>query len=176
MLEPTLANSGLSMERTRKVDWLIAQGYRSSTLPPIVTWYRKDGSELRGRTDDYTLGLYRSKGFVLDRKYLDPQLWHELEYGIPRPSKPVEPHQPSGRTPPRLARAIRGAMSGRDYWEGTASELLSMIPFGKVGIPKDSTRLSTAVMKPYITDALKHYGLTVHRKRTASRRLLVFSR
>ena len=67
-------------------------------------------------------------------------------------------------------------MSGRDFWEGTSSELLSMIPLGKVGIPKDSTRLSTAVMKPYITDALKHYGLTVHRKRTASKRLLQLSR
>ena len=72
--------------------------------------------------------------------------------------------------------AIRGAMSGRDFWEGTASELLSMIPPGKVGIPKDNTRLSTAVMKPHIADALKHDGLTVHRKRTASRRLLRLSR
>jgi hypothetical protein len=87
----------------------------------------------------------------------------------------VEPPQPSGRTP-RLARAIIGAMSGRDSWEGTTSELLSMIPLGKVGIPKDSTRLSTAVMKPHIADALKHYGLTVHRKRTASKRFLQLSR
>ncbi len=79
-------------------------------------------------------------------------------------------------TTPRLARAIRRAMIGRDSWEGTTSELLSMIPPGKVGIPKDATRLSTAVMKPHITDALKHYGLTVHRKRTASRRLLRLSR
>ena len=30
--------------------------------------------------------------------------------------------------------------------------------------------------KPYITDALKTYGLTVHRKRTPSRRLLQLSR
>ena len=164
------------MERTRTIHWLVAQGYRLSTIPPVVTWYVTDRNtgkerELRGRTDDYTLNLYRGKGFVLDRKYLDPQLWHELEYGIPRPTMTVEPPQPSGRTP-RLARAIRGAMSGRDFWEGTASELLSMIPPGKVGIPKDSTRLSTAVMKPHITDALKHYGLTVHRRRTGGRRLL----
>ena len=162
------------MERTKKHDWLIAQGYRTSTLPPIVTWYAP-GREFRGRTDDYTLGLYRSKGFVLDRKFLDPQLWHELEYGIPRPTMTIEPPQPSRRTP-RLARAIIGAMSGKDSWVGTSSELLSMIPPGKVGIPKDSTRLSTAVMKPHITDALQHYGLTVHRRRTGSKRLLVFSR
>ena len=168
------------MERTRKTAWLIAQGYRLSTIPPVVTWYVTDRNtgrerELRERTDDYTLNLYRGKGFVLDRKYLDPQLWHELEYGIPRPRMTVEPPQASGRTP-RLARAIRGAMSGRDSWEGTSSELLSMIPLGKVGIPKDSTRLSTAVMKPRITDALKYYGLTVERKRTASRRLLQLGR
>ena len=67
-------------------------------------------------------------------------------------------------------------MSGRDFWEGTASELLSMIDPGKVGIPKDAIRLSTEVMKPHITDALKHYGLTVHRKRTASKRLLQLRR
>jgi hypothetical protein len=169
------------MERTRKTHWLMAQGYRLSTIPPVVTWYLTDRNtgrerELQGRTDDYTLNLYRGKGFVLDRKYLDPQLWHELEYGIPRPTMTIETPQPSGRTPKRLARAIRGAMSGRDSWEGTSSELLSMIPPGKVGIPKDAIRLSIEVMKPHITDALKHYGLTVHRKRTASRRLLQLGR
>ena len=70
-------------------------------------------------------------------------------------------------------------MGERDFWEGTSSELLSMIPPppppGKVGIPKDAIRLSIEVMKPHITDALKHYGLTVHRKHTASRRLLQLS-
>ena len=91
------------MERTRKTDWLIAQGYRLSTIPPVVTWYVTDRNtgkerELRGRTDDYTLNLYRGKGFVLDRKYLDPQLWHELECGIPRPTMTVEPPQPPRRT------------------------------------------------------------------------------
>ena len=169
------------MERTRKTDWLIAQGYRLSTIPPVVTWYATDKNtgrerELRGRTDDYTLNLYRGKGFVLDKKFLDPQLWHKLEYGIPRPRMTVAPPQPLGRAPFRLANAIRGDMSGRDFWEGTASELLSMIDPGKVGIPKDAIRLSTEVMKPHITDALKPYGLTVQRKRTASRRLLQLGR
>jgi len=68
--------------------WLMAQGYRLSKLPPVVTWYAIDKSsgverELRGRTDDYTLNLNRSKGYVLARKYLDPPLWNELEYVPP---------------------------------------------------------------------------------------------
>ena len=42
----------------------------------------------------------------------------------------------------------------------------------KEGIPKDAIRLSTEIMKPHITDALKTYGISLDRKRTASRRLL----
>ena len=70
---------GVVMERTRKTEWLIAQGYRLSTLPPHVTWYTKD-RELKGRTHDYNLNLYRAKGFVLDRKHLDSNLWNEIVY------------------------------------------------------------------------------------------------
>ena len=157
------------MERTRKTDWLIAQGYRPSTLPPIVTWYTKD-RELKGRTDDYTLNLYRAKGFVLDRKYLDPQLWHELEYVITRPGMTVEPPQPLERTP-RLAKAIRGAVGERDFWQGTPSELLALIGSQKQGIPKSALGLFIEVMKPHMTDALKSYGLMVERRRTAKSRL-----
>jgi hypothetical protein len=65
-----------------------------------------------------------------------------------------------------------GVMSDRDSWEGTASELLALLDSRKEGIPKDAIRLSTEVMKPRITNALQAHGLTVHRKRTASRRLL----
>jgi hypothetical protein len=67
-------------------------------------------------------------------------------------------------------------MIERDFWEGTATELLSMIELPKVGIPKDAIRLSTRVMEPNITNALKTYDLTVGRRRTDCRRLLVFSR
>ena len=162
------------MNKTRKTEWLIAQGYRLSTLPPHVTWYTKD-RELKGRTDDYTLNLYRSKGFVLDRKYLDPQLWHELEYGVKGPTVTLVSPEHSVTTP-RLATAIRGAMSERTFWEGTPSELLALLDSRKQGIPKDAIRLSTEVMKPHITDALKTYSLTVQRKRTARKRLLQLSR
>jgi hypothetical protein len=92
------------MGKARKDHWLIAQGYRTTTIPPIVTWYLIDKNtgmerELRGRTDDYTLNLYRGKGYVLDKKYLDPQLWNELEYGDNRPIVTVEPPEHSGTTP-----------------------------------------------------------------------------
>jgi hypothetical protein len=30
------------MERTRTPHWLMAQGYRLSTIPPVVTWYATD--------------------------------------------------------------------------------------------------------------------------------------
>jgi len=62
------------------------------------TWLYSKGSEFKGRTDNYTLDLYRGKGYVLDKKYLDPQLWHELEYGIPSPRMTVEPPQPPRST------------------------------------------------------------------------------
>ena len=100
------------MERTRKTHWLITQGYRLSTIPPVVTWYATDKNtgrerELQGRTDDYTLTLYRGKGFVLDREFLDPQLWHELEYGTNGARMTVEPPLPPRTTPkPRLSEGL----------------------------------------------------------------------
>ena len=127
----------------------------------------------KGRTDDYTLNLYRGKGFVLDRKYLDPQLWHELEYSLIRPRITIEPPVPSGTTH-RLAKAIRHALSERDFWEGTPSELLLLIGSGKHGIPKDAIRLSAEVLKPQVTDALKSYGIVAARRRSNGKRSLQF--
>jgi hypothetical protein len=92
------------MEKRRKTHWLEAQGHRFSKLPPVVTWYVIDKNtgmerEFKKRTDDYTLNLNRSKGFVLARKYLEPQLWFEMEYVLPSPSMTVEPSLPVGKTP-----------------------------------------------------------------------------
>ena len=83
----------------------------------------------------------------------------------------VAPLESSGTTS-RLAKAIKKAVGDRVFWQVTSSELLLLIGAGQQGIPKDAIRLSTEVMKPHITDALKAYGLTIHRTRTASRRLL----
>ena len=164
------------MDKARKDHWLIAQGYRITTIPPIVTWYLVDKNtgmerELRGRTDDYTLNLYRGKGYVLDRKYLDPQLWNELEAGVKRPAVIVVPPEHSGTTP-RLAKAIKGAVGERDFWQGTPSELLALIGSSKQGIPTTALKLSIEIMKPHMTVALKSYGMTVERKRTESKRFL----
>ena len=66
-------------------------------------------------------------------------------------------------------------MRGRDFWEGTCSELLSMIGEASEGIPTTAVWLSIEVMKPHITDALETYGITIERKRTGTRRLLQLS-
>ena len=67
-------------------------------------------------------------------------------------------------------------MSRRNSWQGPSSELLAIIGSQADVLSKDAIRLSTEVMKPHMTDALKAYGLTAHRKRTASKRLLQLSR
>ena len=54
--------------------WLFMQGYHSTSLPPRVTWYTPD-PEFSGRTDNYPLDLYRGKGFVLYKLFLDPSMW-----------------------------------------------------------------------------------------------------
>ena len=175
LVTPLLAYSG-NMEKTRTSNWLLAQGYRLSRLPFKLTWYwidKNDGtvSELRTRSDDYNLVLYRRKGYVLDRKFLDPQAWHELEYGVKPPVVNVEePKQPGPI--PRLAKAIRSAVREQDFRQGTASELLEIIGPAKRGIPKNAIGLSIRINKPRVTAALKTYGISVDRKRTPTKRLL----
>ena len=50
--------------------------------------------------------------------------------------------EPSSETPLRLARVLIGVMGERDYWEGTASELLSFIGDTSDGILQIHNRLS----------------------------------
>tara|TARA_Y100000758_G_C15968735_1_gene392371 strand:+ start:94 stop:627 length:534 start_codon:yes stop_codon:yes gene_type:complete len=163
----------------KKTDWLLAQGYRMSSLPFKVTWYwidKNDGKEreLITRTDDYNLDLYRRKGFVLDRKYLNPHAWHELEYGVKPPVVDAQQPKHLGRTL-RLAKAIKVVVGEQDSWQGTASQLLALIGPGRRGIPMDAASLSTKIMNPRVTAALKLYGISVNRKRTPTKRLLQIS-
>ena len=44
------------------------------TVTVLLTWY-VPGRESTGRTDNYTMDLYRGKGYVLDKRFLDPRLW-----------------------------------------------------------------------------------------------------
>ena len=67
------------MEKRPRAVWLFMQGYHHSSLPPMVIWYGK-GKSFRAMADDYTIGLYRGKGYVLDELFLDPVLWENLEY------------------------------------------------------------------------------------------------
>ena len=158
--------------------WLFVQGYHGSSLPPRVTWYAP-GREFIGRTDNYTLDLYRGKGYVLDKRFLDPMLWDSRVnhvHGDSRtPSKPcsivITPPEPSSETP-RLARVLIGVMDDRDHWEGTASELLSLIGDTDDGMPRIHNRLSAELLQPYITDALDAHGITVQRERTSERKTL----
>ena len=132
--------------------WIFMQGYHTSSLPPRVTWYAP-GREFTGRTDNYTLDLYQSKGQVLDKRFLDTMIRdsrvNHVHGDSSTPSKPcstvIKSPQPSRETP-RLARALIGVMDDRDYWEGTASELLSLIGDRGNGIPRLHNRLSAELM------------------------------
>ena len=54
--------------------------------------------------------------------------------------------------------------------------MFALIGSRKEGIPKDAIRLSTEVMKPHMTNALKSYGIAVERRRSNGKRLLQLSR
>ena len=69
-----------------------------------------------------------------------------------------------------------GVMDNRNYWEGTASELLSLIGDKGDDIPRLHNRLSAELMQDYITDALDAHGITIHMERTSERRTLRLSR
>ena len=143
------------------------QGYRTSTLPPIVMWYAK-GREFRGRTDNYTLDLYRGKGFVLDKKFLDPILWDALEYEQQTTPKAEQPQR--GVSP--LAREVINVMGRMDVWEGTASDLLGLLDTRGKGIPSDPIHLSARVVDPITSDVLAAHGIAVERRRSNGKRLL----
>ena len=159
------------------------QGYHVHSLPPKVAWYAQ-GREFSGRTDTYTLGLHRGKGYVLDRRFFDPSMWdNEITHDHARSKVTVKPCSVVIAPPklsnaiPRLARELIGLMDERESWEGTASELLELIDSGDGReIPTLPNRLSSELIQDYITDPLESCGIVIQRERTAERRTLRLSR
>jgi len=142
------------------------QGYKWHSLPVRVKWYAYEGREVMGQTDNYTVDLYRGKGFVLDANFLDPDKWQYLEYVIDE-VKTAEL--------PDIARLIVALLHGKNSWKGTASELLRDLRFGEFkpnGYPR---MLSVALSNPVIVDALKSKGISIERKRTTSSRTILLS-
>ena len=142
------------MEKRPRPIWLFMQGYHEASLPPMVQWYAK-GRTFKGRSDSYTLGLYRGKGFVLDERFLDPMLWSALEYrrqlvdlqrahnGTKAPCPTIIEHkanlkrgQPLRRAS-ALAREVISLMGEREAWQGSASDLLGLIDSTRNGVPGD---------------------------------------
>ena len=156
------------MEKRQRLAWVMMQGYRTSTLPPTVMWYAS-GREFKGRTDNYTLDLYRGKGFVLDKKFLDPILWDALEYEQYQTTPKAE--QPQRGVSP-LAREVINVMGRMDVWEGTASDLLGLLDTRGKGIPNDPIHLSARVVDPTTSDVLAAHGIAVERRRSNGKRLL----
>ena len=67
-------------------------------------------------------------------------------------------------------------MDEMESWEGTGSELLTLIDSGDGReIPTLHNRLSSELMQDYITDPLASYGITIKRVRTSERRTLRLS-
>ena len=111
--------------------WIFMQEYHTSSLPPRVIW-------------DSLVNHIHGDSRITTKPCLTI----------------ITPHEPSSETP-RLARALIGVMDNRDYWEGTASELLSLIGDRGHGIPRLHNRLSAELMQTYITSALDARGITV---------------
>ena len=173
---------------TKQHIWLRMQGLNPNNLPRTSTWYTKDGRECEGKMDTYNIDLYRSKGYVLDKKYRHRITWYALEYGghewldeqLRKDFNAIGTPDITGQkdTPedvPALATAVLGFMEGRDNFEGTASLLLEKLP-GKVGVPRTPIKLSAEIIQPRVTDVLESNGIEVTRYRTAKERILLITR
>ena len=155
---------------------------RSGPIPQDILAAVKQGvemdlsyAELRskfGVTSATVAEIKRSMGLLDPVSNAGPD---EPEHGVTPPEIAVAPAEQPKPTP-RLAAAIRKAMGERDYWEGTASELLGLIGPGSQGIPMNATRLSTALGMPHMIDALKIYGIAVERQRSGDARSLHLTR
>ena len=140
--------------------WLASRGLSMETLPKRATWYRADGLAIPNLpTDPYHRALYRGKGWTLKPP---------ADVGIPSVERAPQATQPADITPgrpvapkplrmSRLSRAVLRVMEGRDSWEGTATELMTLVdphapPGGRhyrvIGMPLNPARLSREIMAP----------------------------
>mgnify|MGYP004455811099 FL=1 len=161
------------MEKRPRSSWLSLQGYNERTLPLKAQWYGKRGNAFMGRTDDYSLPLYREKGYVLDKQYLEPEMWQFLEYRqdgitIDPPTFRIRPSQ--------LVREVLNAFGGRTSWEGSSSDLATMLDTTRSGVPRTPKVLSEKIREPETRAALASYGILVDRRRANGKRLITLTR
>lgn len=155
------------MER-RSIDvWLTMQGYHRHNLPPRITWYGYQGREYMGQTDPYTLSNNRRKGHVLHKDYLNPDKWQVLEFNVPIPA---------AQDKPVIVKAIMAFMDDREYWQGSASEMMPLLQSRHDDIPDNAISLAMEVLRPEILKWLEDVGITVEKKRTASSRVIAITK
>ena len=168
--------------RTNVGVWLAMQGYNRHELPRTGMWYTPDGRQFEGKLDQRTIALYRSKKYVLTKKYTHFIAWYALEYGgrewaimENRPEFDGVEEDTKSPSVPRLATALLDFMEGQDSWEGTATLLLSYLPSGW-GLPRSPVKLSAEIIQPKITDVLKEHGIELLRTRNYKQRTLCLTR
>ena len=121
---------------------------------PRCTWYNPDGS-VHGDLpcDPYSRLLYLGRGL--------------------RPGVAVDATPPSLQCN-SLQDAVVKLMDDSKSWDGTATELLSILNGSVDGIPGDATRLSKALAK--LASSLSDAGITVARTRTKHARRISITR
>jgi hypothetical protein len=122
-------------------NWLRSQGIdRPDQLPRMSRWYRPDGSSSMGHSDPYHLARYRQRGMTLKAPVFNVQ----------------EP-QPRRVPVPSIARQVLSLLGQEEPWEGTATELATIIG------NHSPTGLSRALAAPKVSEALSAVGVTVER-------------
>jgi hypothetical protein len=134
--------------------WLKIQGVdRPEELARRSVWYRPDGSSGLGPSDLYHVRLYRAKGFTLKA-----------------PISVALEHQPPRVPMPSIARQVLSLLGQGARWEGSASELATIIG------NRTPTGLSGLLGTPKVAAALASAEVTVYRGYKGNRRALRLER
>jgi hypothetical protein len=135
------------------IAWIRSQGFDPRTLPKRSWWYRPDGSGALGPSDPYHLQLYRRRGLTLKE-----------------PNFAVQEHKPSGIRMPAIAKQVVYLMGQEGSWEGSASELSTLIG------SRTPTGLSRLLKTPKVSAALAEAGVTISRGYRGNGRVLRLER